>query len=463
MKMILDHLQDLFEEKETAVQPESLALVFGGENRGISVFVADSPSFSAAQKSAGTHLNLTSEERIEMEKELNRLDKIEKTAITNITKTNNITEAEKELLAMFEGAGFHGEFLTMQEISAVVDFMSAGPGSEAEGIKIDMILDVAANSRSQSGMSGEQQKRNLAITDRVAEKYQRYISGEIDTSRRFDISPYVSGEKNIDLGFVSEVPYRDSDGFGEYSTGEDYERFYADMGAGHAENILESLEDDELLEYGIVSPEDIFVCGPYTAADAEAIEALPWKTSYSEIKSEYLEDVINGAVKDCGHSMEEQLARDFLKKTIAENRRPNAKTMMLLFAGLGLSCAENIRGRSIVFPELTPDINALNLSLRLCSFYTGKFLALLPADMKKMYGAARPISEKFFRALEGRIRDMSPEEMAAREAKYGAELLRMYDHLTEANSLYERLALCLEQSESSRRMMLAEAGEEMTA
>lgn len=290
------------------------------------------------------------------------------------------------------------------------------------------------------------------ILETLLDKHQRYEDGEIDMSRKFDVSLYPKQGCDY-LSLFGEYPsvMSSRDRFDDYDVredydDEDYDGFNAEeyLGGDEAEirNMFESMTDEELLDGGYIDEEDFFVYGPYTVNDIRNISVLTYETWASvtdKRKTARLESILSEILDGRGDSVETDLIRHYVGKVVISARRMSARNLTRMAVSLGRQCVSEIDNAVNLTERMEQNFGLIKQKLYWCSYYLSRICGYNKDSLVKQFGQARPISAEFFTAVGEKVDTWTDAYTDSVENGFDSYLLKLDDHMFELESYYKNV------------------------
>ncbi|MFV0485415.1 MAG: hypothetical protein ACK5MU_04315 [Candidatus Saccharimonadales bacterium] len=351
--------------------------------------------------------------------------------------------------------------MTPEEARKVADF--AGDATDdIVAQKLERLRDTIFNS-----INGVENRRDYILNpekharlNALADKFVRYERGEIDTSRCFDQSKYLPLENFPEL--QDDRPFEDVQQSlkQEYNLHADSDTFHSyrqpgeRLGRNFYAYYLDNMEDDELLEEGIVDEGDVFQYGPFTRNDLSDIELFAW-ASWTDVtnqrQKQRLGSLLEEYVPPRENDIDTDLTREFIAREVLKNRRPEARNMIALTSALGQKSLGKIADAGKSLPVDLADTTAeLKKTLRLCAYYSGKICGMGKQELLNDYKAARPITPDFFEEIRARAEGWTGKQARRADSDYAPYLTKLDDHLFNAEALYIDLISAIEPNKSGK-------------
>ena len=392
--------------------------------------IADEATHSVALESARNRLG--DEDVTRISGELTRIAALELESFDMLQQSGNLpakTIAEHREL---RNAGIDCGQFTPDEIHEIRQF-AADATPEIRERKFEMLSNVVTNTR--FGAYGERTKNRdpekAARLNWIADKLALFDEGKFDESLNygFDIQAAIrrrSGDR-MDSG-DSESDFTGGDIYGYSESDPAYIRFMR-------ETPVDEFTVDELVEYEYIDEGDVLVYGPLTRDDVDDIRVFSkerWVDAtnfrFKPRLGQLLEE-INSEARSGDISID--LTREYIAREMLKKRRLNGKDLLSLSTAFGEETVERMASQKL------PGGEPLKRELQLISYYTGRVLGMKIEEIKKNFGAARPITPEFFQEARARLNGMTEMQLEAMEEYQATWLTRLDDHLFIAEAMLE--------------------------
>lgn len=348
---------------------------------------------------------------------------------------STLTAETKAIIATLEKYEINAGRMTIDEAHIVHDYVT--------GTTQDVICDKVGRIRDALTLilHGKKARRDYSHSTKRGEELMRLIdkadeweSGKYDMSRGFDLSmyPMATDEEN------GEFPH-------SYFSGHTMDR-------REFESIMNEFTDEELLAGEYVSPDDLFVYGPYTRGDLRVIAKFS-KETWSKVTdhrlNSRLEDLLEDIMDVNDHRLDSDIHRNFITRTIIPTRRPSARNIIRLLASFGQEC-------NVLLDEEHPKkfdemLESLQSSLSWCSYYAIYICQLQVADIKKQHKAARPTNNTFYQDILEIVEKWDDVKADRIDADQGPYLVKLDDHFMVAQKLYIRIRSSAARSTAAKK------------
>ena len=386
------------------------------------------------------------EERVQdIATELARIDEIEQTETVEMrrelgTLPKDFSKTETALVT----CGVNPSRLTVEEAKGVLDY-TRNASEEIIDKKTDLIGESivrivnGVHNRRDFSYDPDKQRR----FDRLADKYQRYLDGEIDIECGYDKEYYIGRDDDYDdYNFESA---RDNAGYhghrrGDYSEGA-YRKFLKDNGVKtRYESYFDEYTLDELLEEDLISEDDVFVYGPFTKRDInedlEIFKTMTWTNSTNFRDKDAVGDLLEETVPAHIDDTESDLTREYVAREVLPNRRPSVKNMLSLVACVGLEYSHTDEK---AIEEALGDERSSDLrdNLSWAAYYASRAIGMRLNELREEYGTSRPTSEDFFKELFNRSEALTSTQEKFMKTQQGPYLAKLDNRLFASEALFE--------------------------
>ena len=424
----------------------------------------------------------------EIEKALIGIDRIgDEETLSALEQKGKLTPEDIVLRDTLTARGISAANLTPEDARGLYEWTSDA-SEEIKNQKAEVIADTVE--RALNGKRRRRDQGRYATLQEMNEKFTLWERGEIDTSKPFDDSPYVTrqeerfGASRYDDGYSYagyDEEYEKGYAYSTYSDGYEDRRYNELMIEDYNEGLIDEEELDELVG---IDPEDMYVYGPYTHRDLRELAPLARKLYVSPIDWRARTPVgrlLSTSLPSRPSTIEEGLDHYFVMEQIAPNRRLDAKDMVSLTASLCLDAQELLKSKEQVdgASEATKE---LRKGLGWCSYYLARVCRialdrfdkegfekkaqeldipdeeiervepLAEAQREEMRGRtqnhqlkhryddrARPISEEFYQEALARAEGWTDREAEEIDESYNSYLIKLDDWLDKTEKLYRDL------------------------
>lgn len=224
------------------------------------------------------------------------------------------------------------------------------------------------------------------------------------------------------------------------------------------DNLFLTLTPEELVDEGIVDPQDFFVYGPYTAADLECLTGFAtdtWVRASDGRSSSRLTNFFDNAVGKLGFQIDDDLNRDFVTREIIPHRRLSAKNIVSIVGAFGQECNEIVFSNSKQYAK-DGNYDQLRKSLQLCTHYIVLICRFDKEEIASKWKVARPIAADFYAEAIAKAGKWDETGERNIEADYGGYLIKLDDHLFEAQAAYMNLLSAASKPKAKKEHALLE-------
>lgn len=344
--------------------------------------------------------------------------------------SGTLTEEDVRLCEELAHYEINPNRMTIEEARLVHKF-----ATDADSSIVDRKVQAIADSLVKV-LNGKKERRDYAFDEEksnrlmsLIEKAEKYENGEIDFSRGFDHTLYPKLQEHYDL----------------YSNYEDDEDLYSDLRdivtRGEFEALMDSMTDEELLDGEYIHEDDFWCYGPYTVGDLRLITTFATETwtKITDIRNvDRLESLLDSIINPHDFNIEADLNRNYISRLVLPARRPSIRNMIAILSAFGQDCNSAIFNTTLAtdLKEFEP-LDQLRKSLQFCSYYASMVCGLTSKYIKDKYNAARPTTTEYYIELLSKSESWSLDQVARFDDDYGAYLVKLDDHLFEAQAAYQ--------------------------
>ena len=384
-----------------------------------------------------------------------RIDQLENTEIIEVRhELDNLPQGFRKIEYGLIAQGINPSLLTVEEAQKLSDYANNATPEIAEE-KARAIHDTLMRTR-----NGVTHRRDWFFNpekavrfDYLADKYDRYMRGEIDTEcgydKEFCLYGYDGEKLDDDRSFdeardsiLSSGNY-DPSPYESYSD-RSYARLARDMDSPNSDRarLFENLDKEDLLEEGYISEDDLFVYGPYTNRDLQELEnykSPSWTNgpAYGELSR--TAELLSETVHKNRDSVENDLLREYVAHEFLPSRRMNARNTVSSLAAIGLDYAST--PKEDTSNTLAESIrNKLDSDLKWGTYYIAKLFDMRREDLKERYGSTRPTTQEFFKEALARSEALTDAQVEDFEKTRGPILAKLDEWLFRVEALYAPVA-----------------------